>query len=115
MPTRPTLELMQGTLDVLILRTLTWGPAHGYGISEWIRERTRGVLGVQDAALYKALRRLEAQGRVEAEWGASENNRRARFYRLTTAGRRALREETAAWREYAEAIARVLDAAPGEA
>lgn len=113
--TRPGLDLMQGTLDVLVLQTLTWGPTHGYGISEWIRERTGGVLAVQDAALYKALRRLEQQGQVAAEWGTSENNRRARFYRLTPAGRRALREEAASWRAYADAIARVLDATPGEA
>ena len=115
MTTRSPLDLMQGTLDVLILQTLTWGPTHGYGISEWIRDRTGGVLAVQDAALYKALRRLEQQGRVVAEWGLSENNRRARFYRLTPAGRRALREESASWRAYAEAIARVLDSAPREA
>lgn len=112
---QPTsLELVQGTLDVLILRTLQWSPTHGYGVSRWIRERTGGVLEVQDAALYKALRRLERRGWVDAEWGVSENNRRARYYRLTTAGRRQLQREASAWRRYATAVFTVLDEAPEE-
>ncbi len=106
--TRPALDLMQGTLDVLILQTLTGGATHGYGISEWIRERTGGVLAVQDAALYKALRRLEQQGRVVAEWGTSENNRRARYYEITREGRRQLEEQVAEWRHSAGAVERVL-------
>jgi transcriptional regulator len=110
-----SLELMQGTLAVLILRTLAWEPMHGYGISQWIRERTGGVLAVQDAALYQALRRLEKKGWVEAEWAVTENNRRARYYTLTGEGRARLRQETATWRRYAEAIFKVLDPAPGEA
>jgi PadR family transcriptional regulator PadR len=105
-----SLELMQGTLDVLILRTLQGSPTHGYGVSRWIRERTGGVLAVQDAALYKALRRLERRGWVEAEWGVSENNRRARYYRLTAGGRRQLQREATAWRRYAAAVFTVLDA-----
>jgi transcriptional regulator len=105
------LALLQGTLDVLILKTLVWGPTHGYGVSRWIRERTRDVLRVEDAALYQALHRLERRRLIEAEWGVSENNRRAKYYSLTAEGRRALRAETGAWRQYARAVSRVLDPA----
>ena len=105
------LDLLQGTLDVLILKTLVWGPTHGYGVSRWIRERTRDVLRVEDAALYQALHRLERRRLIEAEWGVSENNRRAKYYSLTAEGRRALRAETDAWRQYARAVSRVLDPA----
>lgn len=107
-----SLDLLQGTLDVLVLRALRREPLHGYGISRWIRERTEGELEVQDAALYKALRRLEGKEWVEAEWGRSENNRRARFYRLTTRGRGQLVREAAAWQRYARAVSRVLDPLP---
>ncbi|MFW6080223.1 MAG: PadR family transcriptional regulator, partial [Gemmatimonadota bacterium] len=93
-----SLELMKGTLDVLILRTLAWRPTHGYGVSRWIRERTGGELDVKDAALYQALRRMEEKGWVEARWGVSENNRRARYYSLTERGREQLRSEVATWR-----------------
>jgi PadR family transcriptional regulator, regulatory protein PadR len=103
------MELMKGTLDMLILRTLAREAMHGYGVSEWIRERTGGALAVQDAALYQALRRLEDRGLVAAEWGLSENNRRARYYRLTAAGRRRLKTETSAWCRYADAVFRVLE------
>jgi PadR family transcriptional regulator PadR len=112
---REPLDLMQGTLDVLILRTLAWEPSHGYGISKWIRERTEGVLAVQDAALYQALRRMEKKEWIEAEWGLSETNRRARYYSLTPAGRAQLQSEASTWRRYAEAVFKVLDPAPGEA
>jgi transcriptional regulator len=105
------LELLQGTLGVLILKTLVWGPTHGYGVSRAIRERTEDVLLVEDAALYQALHRLERRGLVHAEWGLSEHNRRARFYSLTAAGRRALKRESEAWRLYARAVSRVLDSA----
>ncbi len=108
------LDLLQGTLDVLILRTLAGEPMHGYGISQWIRGRTEGVLSVQDAALYQALRRLEQKGWVEAEWGVSENKRRARYYRLTPEGLAQLRREASAWRRYVEAVFKVLDPAPEE-
>jgi PadR family transcriptional regulator, regulatory protein PadR len=104
-----SLELLQGTLDVLILRTLAWQSMHGYGVTQWIRERTDGALNVQDAALYQALRRLERKGWVESEWGMSENNRRARFYALTPAGRRQLQAEAKAWQRYAEAVFKVLE------
>ena len=108
---REPLDLLQGTLDVLILKTLSWGPMHGYAASRWIRERTDEVLAVEDAALYQALHRLERRGWVEAEWGLSENNRRAKYYRLTTEGRRQLRAEAATWRQYAEAVFKVLETA----
>ena len=110
MPREP-LDLLQGTLDVLILKTLTWGAAHGYAVSRAIRERSAGTLAVEDAALYQALHRLERQRLVEAEWGLSENNRRAKFYQLTAAGRLRLREETATWRRYATAVERILEPA----
>lgn len=106
------LDLLQGTLDVLVLRTLAWGPMHGYAVSRWIRERTDGVLEIEDAPLYKALHRLERAGSVAAEWGLSENNRRARYYTLTAAGRRALAIEEREWRRYAAAVFKVLEPAP---
>ncbi len=106
---RKTATLLQGTVDVLILKTLQESPMHGYGVSRWIRERTDGVVGLEDAALYQALHRLEAKGWLEAEWGLSDNNRRAKYYRLTTRGRKQLRTETAAWRRYARAVLSVLD------
>jgi PadR family transcriptional regulator, regulatory protein PadR len=104
------LELLKGTLDVLILKSLSWGPTHGYGVSRCIRERTRAVLAVEDAALYQALHRLERNGWVESEWGLSDNNRRAKYYRLTRSGRAQLRSETTLWHRYAGAVAAVLDA-----
>jgi transcriptional regulator len=105
------MDLLRGTLDVLILRTLAWGPMHGYAVSRWIRERTGGTLSIEDAPLYKALHRLEHDGAIAAEWGVSDNNRRARYYSLTATGRRALRREEAAWRRYAEAVFKVLEPA----
>lgn len=110
MPSRP-LGLLQGTVDVLILRTLAWAPMHGYGISQWIRQRTDGVLGIEDAALYQALHRLNRKGFIEAEWGLSDNNRKAKYYQLTKEGRGQLQAETSTWRLYAEAIFKVLKTA----
>ena len=108
---RAPLDLLQGTLDVLILKTLSWGPMHGYGVSRFIRQRTDEVLSVEDAALYQALHRLERKGWIEAEWGISDTNRRAKFYRLTADGRRQLRAETSMWRDYATAVFKVLEIA----
>ena len=108
---KSAMDLLQGTLDVLILRTLTWGPMHGYAVTRWIRDRTGGTLDIEDAPLYKALHRLEAAGSITAEWGLSENNRRARYYRLTARGRQQLREEESAWRRYAAAVFQVLEPA----
>ena len=110
MATEP-LDLLQGTLDVLVLRTLAWGSMHGYAVSRWIHQRTDGVLEIEDAPLYKALLRLERAGCVAAEWGLSENNRRARYYSLTAAGRRQLKAEETAWRQYAAAVFKVLEPA----
>jgi len=102
------LPLVQGTLDLLVLRALVSGPMHGYGIAKLVQERTEGHLSIEDAALYQALHRLDRQGLVEAEWGPSENNRRARYYTLTAEGRRRLREDTASWRRYARAVEALL-------
>ncbi|MDP6579222.1 MAG: PadR family transcriptional regulator [Vicinamibacterales bacterium] len=102
------LALLQGTLDLLILQTLSLGPNHGYGVSTLIRQRTDGTLAVEDAALYQALHRLERRKRVDAEWGLSENNRKAKYYRLTPQGRRQLRTESVKWARYAEAVFKVL-------
>ena len=108
------LELLQGTLEVLVLRALAGEPMHGYGIVQWLRGRTDGVLQIQDAALYQALRRMEAKGWAEAEWGTTENNRRARYYALTPHGRTQLGREMTQWRRYAEAMFKVLTPTHGE-
>ena len=108
MPRSPS-DLLYGTLDVLVLKTLSWGPMHGYAIAKWIEERTGGELEIVDAALYKALHRLEQGGAVHAEWGLSENNRRAKFYSLSPRGRQILRAEAETWRRYAAAATRVLE------
>ena len=105
----PPLSLLQGTVDLLILRALQKGPAHGYAVSRWIRDRTDGMLAMEDAALYQALHRLEAREWIEAEWGVSENNRRAKYYALTAAGRRQLRNEVSLWKQYAAAMLKVID------
>ena len=106
---RPPLPLVQGTLDLLVLRILASGPNHGYGIANLVHEWTDGELAIEDAALYQALHRLDRQGLVEAEWAPSENNRRARYYTLTHDGRTRLHEETANWRRYARAVHAVLE------
>lgn len=108
--TSSSLPLIQGTLDLLILRVLSATPLHGYAIASRIRENSGGALVVEDGALYQALHRLDRQGLVEAEWAASENNRRARYYSLTDDGRARLREQRTAWRKYARAIEAVLGA-----
>jgi transcriptional regulator len=100
--------MLQGTVDILILRALAWEPMHGYAISRWLDARSDGVLTVDGAALYQALHRLEHRQWVAATWGLSENNRKAKFYALTPAGRAQLAAESATWAEYAEAVFRVL-------
>lgn len=105
------LPLVHGTLDLLVLRTLSSAAMHGYGIATLVRERTGGDLAIEDAALYQALHRLDRQGLVEAEWRASDNNRRARYYRLTPEGRKRLREEAANWRRYSRAVEIILQGA----
>ena len=101
-------DLLQGTLDLLVLRTLNAGPKHGWGIALSIQQVTRDVLQVNQGSLYPALHRLEQQGMVAAQWGNSENNRQAKFYELTKAGRKQLVEETRSWERLSDAVARVL-------
>ena len=108
------LELVKGSLDVLVLKTLSRGPAHGYAISRWLRQVTKDVFQVEEGALYPALHRLEQRGWIASEWGVSENNRRARFYRLTAKGARELEREASAWKRFSRAMGRVLDAPEGE-
>ncbi len=108
-------NLLQGTLDLLILKALSWGPRHGYGIADWIEHATGTEMLVGEGTLYPALHRLEARELVEAEWGLSENNRRAKYYRLTAAGRRQLAAEQANWLAFAGAMTRVFEIEPATA
>jgi transcriptional regulator len=103
------IQLLRGTLDVLLLRTLVGGPLHGYALAGALEERTDGVLQVDDGALYQSLHRMEERGWVTSEWGHAESGKRARYYSLTADGRRRLRQETAEWVRYAEAVFRVLE------
>lgn len=105
-------ELLQGTLGILILKALLAGPAHGYGIARWVEASTDDVLRIEEGSLYPALRRLEDRGWVASEWGVSENNRRAKFYTITSAGRAHLKREAAVWMRYAGAVTQVLRTAP---
>ena len=105
-------DLLQGTLGILILKALLPGPAHGYAVARWIEETTADVLRIEEGSLYPALRRLQDRGWVTSAWGLSENNRRARFYTITAAGRAHLRREAAVWLRYAQAVTRVLRAEP---
>jgi PadR family transcriptional regulator, regulatory protein PadR len=105
------LTLLQGTVDLLILRAIQPAPAHGYAVSRWVRERTDGVLTIEDAALYQALHRLEAKGWIDSEWGLSDNNRRAKYYSLTPDGRAHLKSGISTWKRYAAAMVRVLEPA----
>ena len=103
-----SLPLLKGTLDLLVLKALSWGPMHGFGISSWLHEQSGGTVGVDDSALYQALHRLEGRRYIQAEWGITENNRRARFYTLTTSGRRHLRAESETWVRYTTAVSSIL-------
>ena len=102
------LPLLKGTLDLLILKTLSWRPMHGFGIASWLEQRSGGALGLEDSALYQCLHRLEGRGLVEAEWGVTENNRKARYYRLTSAGRQHLKREMSTWLRYTETVGAIL-------
>ena len=104
------LEFKRGAIELLILKTLSWGPMHGYGIARWIQTTTDDALRVEEGSLYPALNRLEDKEMIQAEWGLSENNRRAKFYSLTPRGRRALAADAESWTRFAEAIAKVLTA-----
>ena len=108
--TQPALELVRGTLDVLILKALAWGPLHGYAVADWIGRTTGGELLVEEGALYPALHRLERQELLASAWGLSDNNRRAKYYTLTPAGRERLAADTRSGRRYAAAVAKVLGA-----
>jgi transcriptional regulator len=103
-------DVLQGTLDLLVLKTLAIGPMHGWGIAQRIQSLSRSAFDVGQGSIYPALMRLERRGWIAAEWGTTENNRRARYYRLTTAGQRQLRQETESWRKYAQAVELVLRA-----
>jgi len=108
---RSQLQLLQGTLDMLVLQALAREPDHGYGVARWIRHTTDGELEIEEGALYTALHRMEKRGWLKATWGVSENNRRAKFYALSAAGRKAMQRDTLTWRRYVSAVFRVLDAA----
>lgn len=108
---RDELPLLKGTLDLLILKTLSWGPMHGYGIASWLEQRSGGDLGIDDSALYQALQRMESRGLVSAEWGVTDNNRRARFYRLTPEGSRHLKKQGDLWQRYTRSVSAILSIA----
>jgi PadR family transcriptional regulator, regulatory protein PadR len=108
---RDTSDLLRGTLDLLVLKAVAAQPLHGFGLSRWIEERTHNELEIVDSALYKALHRLEDVGAIAAEWGVSENNRRAKYYSITARGRQMLRAETATWKRYVAAVSGVLETA----
>jgi transcriptional regulator len=108
---RDTSDLLHGTLDLLVLKALSWEPMHGFGLTKWIEQRTNEELEIVDSALYKALHRLEDSGAIAAQWGVSDNNRRAKYYSLTSRGRQMLRAETATWKRYVAAVSGVLEEA----
>ena len=110
MPTRTQTDALRGSLDLLVLKTLSLEPIHGWGISQRIQQMSKGVLDVNQGSLYPALQRLETSGLITSEWGTTDNNRRARYYRLTAAGRRALGEELESWRRFASGLEAVLRA-----
>jgi transcriptional regulator len=107
---RPALDLLHGTVDLLVLRTLAWDPMHGYGVAQFVKQRTDGAITLESAALYQALHRLEKRKFVKAWWGITDTGRRAKFYELTAAGRTALKEQTSDLRAYMKALYLVLDA-----
>ena len=111
-PPEHNLDTLQGTLDLLVLRALKWGPRHGYAVAQFIRDGSGGEFRVLDGALYTALHRLAERRLVDSEWGTSDKGKRARFYQLTSAGRRALRAEAATWQRYVAAVAGVMTAVP---
>jgi PadR family transcriptional regulator len=106
----PDLGLLQGTLDVMILKALSWGPMHGFAVAKWIRSTTDDVLQIDDGALYPALHRMEHRGHIDADWDLTENKRRAKYYRLTAKGRQELRARTSSWDRYASAVSKVIHA-----
>ncbi len=111
---KQNMGLLQGTLDVLVLKALIFGPQHGYGVARWIRDTTDGTLDIEEGALYTSLHRMEKRRWLDSEWGLSENNRRAKFYALTADGRQQLAAGTRSWTSYAEAVFKVLGASAPE-
>jgi transcriptional regulator len=109
------LPIVKGTVDNLVLKALSWTPMHGFEITRWVESRSRGALDIRDSALYQALHRLEERSLVAAEWGITENSQRARYYRITKAGRARLAAETAQWVRYAKTVTDILTATPGPA
>ena len=103
-------DLLQGTLDVLVLKALSWGSLHGYGVARWLQQTTDDVLSIEEGSLYPALHRMERRGWITSEWGLSENNRRAKYYKLTSEGRRQLRAESSTWSVFSQAVSKVLTA-----
>src|SRR6185503_19234115 len=105
--------LLQGTVELLVLKTLSWGPMHGYGVASWIESVTEDALRVEEGSLYPALYRMSAKGWITAEWGLSENNRRAKYYRLTNDGRRQLRRQASGWQRFAAAVDKAMSSTVG--
>ena len=111
----PSTEFLKGTLDLMVLKTLSWAPSHGYGIARWIEQCTGDVLQVEEGSLYPALYKLEEKGFIVSEWGITEHNRRAKFYRLTAAGKKQLAASHSYWARFAGAVTKVLETAPASA
>jgi PadR family transcriptional regulator, regulatory protein PadR len=110
-----SVDLLQGTLEFLVLKTLSWGPMHGYAVANWIRQRTQNALTIEEGALYPALHRMERRGWIESDWGVTENNRRARYYQITRLGKDQLRREETSWTRYVSAVSKIMAAARASA
>jgi transcriptional regulator len=108
----PKLDLLQGSLDLIVLKTLSWGPMHGFGVARWIRQQTSDALQVEEGSLYPALYRMDNRGWIKAQWGITENGRRAKYYALTAGGRRQLTEQARTWSRFAVAMGSILNARP---
>ena len=111
----PSVDLLQGTLEFLVLKTLSWGPMHGFAIARWIRKTTDDALEIEEGALYPALHRMERRGWIESDWGVTENNRRAKYYQITRLGKDQLRREESSWTRYVSAVSKIMAAARGTA
>ena len=110
-----SIDFLKGTLDLMVLKTLSWAPSHGYGIARWIEQCTGDVLQVEEGSLYPALYKLEEKGFIVSEWGITEHNRRAKFYRLTAAGKKQLAASQTYWSRFAGAVTKVLETSPATA